>query len=40
VVEATGLSWLELSERVQDATGQVLVGTMHLAKGLEFKAVG
>jgi superfamily I DNA/RNA helicase len=39
-VEATGLSWLELSERDQDATGQVLVGTMHLAKGLEFKSVG
>lgn len=39
-VEATGLSWLELSERDQDASGQVLVGTMHLAKGLEFKAVG
>ncbi len=39
-IEATGLSWLELSERDQDASGQVLVGTMHLAKGLEFKAVG
>jgi hypothetical protein len=39
-VEASGLAWLELSERDQDATGQVLVGTMHLAKGLEFKAVG
>ena len=39
-VEATGLTWLELSERDQDASGQILVGTMHLAKGLEFKAVG
>jgi UvrD-like helicase C-terminal domain/AAA domain len=39
-VEAAGLSWLELSEHDQDASGQVLVGTMHLAKGLEFRAVG
>lgn len=38
-VEATGLSWLELSERDQDAGDRVLIGTMHLAKGLEFKAV-
>ena len=38
-VEAVGLPWLELSERDQDATGHVSVGTMHLAKGLEFKAV-
>lgn len=37
-VEAAGLSWLELSEREQDAQGQVLIGTMYLAKGLEFKA--
>ena len=38
-VEVAGLPWLELSERDQDATGHVSVGTMHLAKGLEFKAV-
>jgi len=38
-VEAAGLSWLELSERDQDAGDRVLIGTMHLAKGLEFKAV-
>ena len=37
-VEAAGLRWLELSEREQDAENHVLVGTMHLAKGLEFKA--
>ena len=37
-VEAAGLPWLELSEREQDASGRVLIGTMHLAKGLEFKA--
>jgi hypothetical protein len=38
-VEAAGLQWLELSERDQEASGNVLIGTMHLAKGLEFKAV-
>jgi hypothetical protein len=38
-VETAGLSWLELSEHEQDATDTVLIGTMHLAKGLEFKAV-
>ncbi len=38
-VEAAGLSWLELSEHDQDAGDRVLIGTMHLAKGLEFKAV-
>ena len=37
-VETAGLPWLELSEREQDANGRVLIGTMHLAKGLEFKA--
>lgn len=38
-VEAAGLPWLELSERDQEASGSVSIGTMHLAKGLEFKAV-
>ncbi len=38
-VEAAGLSVVELSETGQDARGAVSVGTMHLAKGLEFKAV-
>jgi superfamily I DNA/RNA helicase len=38
-VEAAGFAWAELSEREQEAAGRVLVGTMHLAKGLEFKAV-
>lgn len=37
-VETAGLRWLELSEREQDAESHVLVGTMYLAKGLEFKA--
>jgi superfamily I DNA/RNA helicase len=36
-VEAAGLHWLELSESGQEANGSVLIGTMHLAKGLEFK---
>lgn len=30
---------LELSERDEDAGGRIAIGTMHLAKGLEFKAV-
>jgi hypothetical protein len=38
-VEAAELQWAELSEREVDADGRVLIGTMHLAKGLEFKAV-
>ena len=37
-VEAAGLPWMELSERDEDAAGRVPIGTMHLAKGLEFKA--
>lgn len=38
-IEAAGLRWVELSEREQDVSGAISVGTMHLAKGLEFKAV-
>lgn len=30
---------LQLSERVEDRTGRIAIGTMHLAKGLEFKYV-
>lgn len=37
-VEAAGLGWLELSERDEDLAGRVAIGTMHSAKGLEFKA--
>ncbi len=37
-VTAAGLGWLELSERDEDPAGRVPIGTMHLAKGLEFKA--
>ena len=36
--EAAGLPWVELSEQEQESGGSVLIGTMHLAKGLEFKA--
>lgn len=38
-VEAVGLEPVELSERQVDTAGRVSIGTMHLAKGLEFKAV-
>ncbi len=38
-VQSTGLSVLELSERSDDASDRVSIGFMHLAKGLEFRAV-
>ncbi|WP_281926766.1 3'-5' exonuclease [Roseibium album] len=38
-VQSAGLEALELSERVEDPVGRVSIGTMHLAKGLEFKGV-
>ena len=38
-VEAAGHPWLELSERDHATDGHVSIGTMELAKGLEFKAV-
>jgi UvrD-like helicase family protein len=38
-VRGAGHEVFELSERGDDPTGQVSIGTMHLAKGLEFKAV-
>jgi hypothetical protein len=37
-VKAAGLSAVELSEKVEITAGRVSVGTMHLAKGLEFRA--
>ena len=37
-VIAAGLGWLELSDRDEDPAGRLPIGTMHLAKGLEFKA--
>jgi len=39
VVKKAGYSPLELSDRVEDRNGRISIGTMHLAKGLEFKAV-
>ncbi len=38
-VKATGLSFKILDERVETASGHVSISTMHLAKGLEFRAV-
>lgn len=38
-VAAAGLDSTELSNRSVDASGRVAIGNMHLAKGLEFKAV-
>jgi superfamily I DNA/RNA helicase len=38
-VAAAGRDTLELSERGEDAGDRISIGTMHLAKGLEFKAV-
>lgn len=38
-VQATGLPWRVLNERVETVQGQVSICTMHLAKGLEFRAV-
>lgn len=38
-VEAAGEQPVELSERLVDVGERVAIGTMHLAKGLEFKAV-
>jgi superfamily I DNA/RNA helicase len=38
-IAASGQKTFELSEQGAEATDQVSIGTMHLAKGLEFKAV-
>ena len=37
--QAAGLPFKVLDENVETTTGQVSIGTMHLAKGLEFRAV-
>lgn len=39
LVQQAGQVPLELSDRVEERNGRVSIGTMHLAKGLEFKAV-
>ncbi|MFN8472489.1 MAG: 3'-5' exonuclease [Anaerolineae bacterium] len=38
-VDAAGLSAVVLTEDVKTVQGRVAIGTMHLSKGLEFKAV-
>lgn len=38
-VKATGLPFRVLDEKVETMSGQVSISTMHLAKGLEFRAV-
>ena len=38
-VKKAGRTPLELSGRVEEREGRISIGTMHLAKGLEFKAV-
>ncbi len=38
-VEAAGQAWHLLDERVDVQEGKVAIGSMHLAKGLEFRAV-
>ena len=39
VVKQASQTPLELSDRVEDRNGRIPIGTMHLAKGLEFRAV-
>jgi superfamily I DNA/RNA helicase len=39
VVHSAGAEAIELSDRTDDPGERVSIGTMHLAKGLEFKAV-
>lgn len=38
-VKAAGYRGLTLKDRVEEVAGQIVIGTMHLAKGQEFKAV-
>lgn len=38
-VKAAGHTQLELSERLEQPQGRVAIGAMHIAKGLEYKAV-
>jgi mRNA-degrading endonuclease RelE of RelBE toxin-antitoxin system len=38
-VKGSGLPFKVLDEKVETASGHVSIGTMHLAKGLEFRAV-
>jgi len=38
-VKAAGHAQVELSERVEQPQGRIAIGTMHLAKGLEYKVI-
>lgn len=38
-VSSAGLPFVLLDDKVETVSGQVAIGTMHLAKGLEFRAV-
>lgn len=38
-VRAAGHAQMELSERLEQPLGRIAIGTMHLAKGLEYKAI-
>jgi hypothetical protein len=38
-VKAAGVAAIELSDKIEAPNGQVAISTMHLAKGLEFRAV-
>ncbi|MFU8770405.1 MAG: 3'-5' exonuclease, partial [Desulfotignum sp.] len=38
-VESAGLPYTVLDDRIQLKSGRLSISTMHLAKGLEFKAV-
>ncbi len=38
-LKKSGLPWTELENTSRPATGRIAVSTMHLAKGLEFRAV-
>ena len=38
-VQAAGQTPLDLSDRVEDRTGRLAIGTLHLAKGLEFRQI-
>ena len=38
-VKRSGASAIELTDKVETTPGRVSIGTIHLAKGLEFRAV-
>jgi superfamily I DNA/RNA helicase len=38
-VKQAGVQAIELTDKIEVAPGKVSIGTMHLAKGLEFRAV-